>query len=264
MDAVHYEVEGGVATLTLNRPHKGNAWLAWFGEVYFDRLAQAGSDPGVRAIVVTGAGKHFCVGMDMDILAKETGGNPKPERPKEIAAFAPRPQSFPQTIPKPVIAAVNGACAGMGLIMAVMCDIRFAARDARFCSAFSKRGLVAEHGISWILPRLVGPADALDILLSSRVVQAEEARTMGLVNRLEEPEDLVAQAQEYARELARSVAPSSMKLIKQQVYSHLETGSQAAMAFSINLMERSIQEPDFKEGVASFIEKRDPNFRPVA
>jgi enoyl-CoA hydratase/carnithine racemase len=263
-DAVTYEVEDGVVTLTLNRPHRGNAWLAWFGEVYMDRLDQAALDPEVRAIVITGAGKHFCVGMDMGVLTKEVeGGGERGSGSEDVPATARRPQIHTQSIPKPVIAAVNGACAGMGLIMAVMCDLRFAASDARFCSAFSKRGLVAEHGISWMLPRLVGPSHALDILLSSRIVPAEEALHMGLVNRVTPPEEVVAEAQSYARELARLVAPSSMQTIKRQVYEHLNTSPQVAMAESLALMERSLTQSDFKEGVSSFVQQRDPLFLPV-
>src|ERR1700726_3359416 len=154
---------------------------------YFDLLEDCGRPRDVRVIVVTGAGRGFCAGADMQDL-ENLGQNGD-------AALAHaqdrRPQTFPHTIEKPIIAAINGPCAGIGLVQALMCDLRFAAADAKFTTAFARRGLVAEHGISWILPRLVGPARALDLLLSGRVVLAEEACALGLVNRVLAPEALL-------------------------------------------------------------------------
>jgi enoyl-CoA hydratase/carnithine racemase len=166
-------------------------------------------------------------------------------------------------IPKPVVAAINGACAGLGLVHACACDIRFAAAGAKFTTAFSRRGLVAEHGLSWTLPRIVGPGRALDLLMSGRVVLAEEALEMGLVQRVLPPDELLDATVAYADELATLSAPSSMKAIKHQVWSHLSMSVEEALADSNELMVASLREPDFKEGVASFLEKRPPAFRPV-
>jgi enoyl-CoA hydratase/carnithine racemase len=166
-------------------------------------------------------------------------------------------------IPKPIIGAVNGACAGYGLVIALMCDIRFAAAGAKFTSAFVRRGLIAEYGISWLLPRLTGVARALDILLSGRVLLAEEAGEMGLVNRVVAPESVVADAQAYARELAENCSPASMAVIKRQVYGHLDAELGVALEDALRLMERSLTTDDFREGVASYVEQRRPRFGPL-
>jgi enoyl-CoA hydratase/carnithine racemase len=144
-----------------------------------------------------------------------------------------------------------------------MCDLRFAARGAKFTTAFARRGLVAEHGISWILPRLVGPARALDLLLSGRVLLAEEAEQLGLVNRAIEPERLLDETLAYARDLVVNCAPSSMATMKRQVYADLDRGVAEVLPEADRLMAASLQAPDFREGVQSFLEKREPRFAPV-
>ena len=154
----------GVAVLTLNRPDRLNAWTHEMKRVYFDHLEACSADPDVRVIVLTGAGRGFCAGADMDELNSVAGGGL--EASSAEAAQDPRLQTFPLSIPKPIIAAVNGPCAGLGFVHALMCDLRFAAAGAKLTTAFSRRGLIAEHGISWILPRVVGPSHALDLLLS--------------------------------------------------------------------------------------------------
>ncbi len=171
-----------------------------------------------------------------------------------------RAQTFPLSIPKPIIAAVNGACAGIGLVQALMCDLRFAAAGAKLTTAFARRGLVAEHGISWMLPRLVGPARALDLLLSGRVVLAEEAQALGLVNRVLAPEALLDATLDYAHELVVNCSPASMATMKRQVYADLEQALPDALAEADRLMLASFTAPDFVEGVASFVERRDPRF----
>src|SRR5690242_5615197 len=207
-EVVLHEInDEGVAVLTLNRPDRLNAWTREMENLYFDLLEQCGRDGDVRAIVVTGAGRGFCAGADMgDLQDLGNGGGPSAEE----AAAERRPQRLPLSIPKPVIAAINGPCAGIGLVQALMCDVRFAAEGAKFTTAFARRGLVAEHGISWLLPRLVGPARALDLLLSGRVVLAEEAEQLGLVNRSLPADRVVDEALAYARDLAANCAPSSM------------------------------------------------------
>lgn len=255
-EVVLYEVENGVATVTLNRPASLNAWTPAMGRLYFDRLEDADADPAVRAIVVTGAGRGFCAGADFDYLrGVEQGG--------EAAEPDPRPQSLPRTLRKPVIAAVNGPCAGLGFVIAMMCDIRFAARGAKLTTAFARRGLIAEHGLSWVLSRVSGTATALDLLLSGRTLQAEEALELGVVDRLTEAGQAAAEATAYASELARFSSPASMAAIKRQVYDDLEQGIEASAADAVRYMEESFTRPDFGEGVNSFVERRPPDFPPL-
>jgi enoyl-CoA hydratase/carnithine racemase len=255
-EVVQIEIEDGVALLTLNRPERLNAWTAEMEHAYFALLERCAEDDQVRAIVVTGAGRGFCAGADMQQLqALGNGAGAAAAEPRERL-----PQSFPLSIPKPIIAAVNGACAGIGLVQALMCDLRFAAEGAKLTTAFARRGLVAEHGISWMLPRLVGPARALDLLMSGRVVFAEEAVDLGLVNRVLAPDRLLEATLDYARELVVNCSPASMATMKRQVYADLERTLPDALAEADRLMLASFTGPDFVEGVASFIERRDPRF----
>jgi enoyl-CoA hydratase/carnithine racemase len=258
-EVVQSSIEDGVAVLTLNRPDRLNAWTAEMERSYFDLLAECGEGADVRVIVVTGAGRGFCAGADMEELRSIGDGN------LEAAARDrdTRPQAFPLSIPKPIIAAINGPVAGIGLVQALMCDLRFAAEGAKITTAFARRGLVAEHGISWILPRLVGPARALDLLLSGRIVLAEEAAELGLVNRVLAPETLLEETLSYARELAAMSSPASMAAMKRQVYADLDRGLGDAVAEANRLMVESFGGPDFAEGVASFLERREPRFAPL-
>ncbi len=259
-EVVQIEIEDGVALLTLNRPERLNAWTAEMEHAYFGLLEQCAEDDRVRAIVVTGAGRGFCAGADMQELQALGNGS-------SAAAAEPRerlPQSFPLSIPKPIIAAVNGACAGIGLVQALMCDLRFAAEGAKLTTAFARRGLIAEHGISWMLPRLVGPARALDLLMSGRVLFAEEAVDLGLVNRVLAPDRLLEASLDYARELVVNCSPASMAAMKHQVYADLERTLPDALAEADRLMFASFTGPDFVEGVASFLERRDPRFAALA
>jgi len=258
-EVVQSSIEDGIAVLTLNRPERLNAWTAEMERSYFDLLAECGESADVRVIVVTGAGRGFCAGADMDELRSIGDGN------LETAARDrdTRPQAFPLSIPKPIIAAINGPVAGIGLVQALMCDLRFAAEGAKITTAFARRGLVAEHGISWILPRLIGPARALDLLLSGRIVLAEEAAELGLVNRVLPRETLLDETLSYARELAAMSSPASMAAMKRQVYADLERGLTDAVAEANRLMVESFGAPDFAEGVASFVERREPRFAPL-
>ena len=259
-DVVLFEVTDRVAVLTLNRPDRLNAWTQAMQRRYFDLLAECGEREDVRAIVVTGAGRGFCAGADMQDLQAIGAGN----LDGLVGEHDERPQAFPLTIPKPIIAAINGACAGLGLVQALMCDLRFAAADAKFTTAFARRGLVSEHGISWILPRLIGPARALDLLLSARVVLGSEAAELGLVNRAVEDGRTLEVAVDYARELATYSAPSSMATAKRQVYADLDRGLEPAVAEANQLMGESLQAADFVEGVRSFVERREPAFAPLS
>jgi enoyl-CoA hydratase/carnithine racemase len=255
-EVVQYEVQDGVALLTLNRPERLNAWTSEMQRAYFDALEHCGSSEDVRVIVLTGAGRGFCAGADMQELQAIGNG----DIDSAVEAHDRRPQTFPLSIPKPIIAAINGPCAGLGLVQALMCDMRFAASGAKLTTAFARRGLIAEHGISWILPRLVGPAAALDLLLSGRVLLAEEAHELGLVNRALAPELLLEETMVFARDLATNCSPASMATIKRQVYAALEQDLSQALAEADGLMLESFTAPDFGEGVTSFLERRDPRF----
>jgi enoyl-CoA hydratase/carnithine racemase len=254
-ELVLYEAKDGIATLTLNRPERLNAWTPALGTRYFDLLERAADDPSVRVIVVTGAGRGFTAGADMAVLSGDAPGG---------SGGDTRPQTFPLTIPKPILAAVNGACAGIGLVLALMCDVRLAAAGAKFTTAFARRGLVAEHGIAWMLPRLVGPARAFDLLFSGRVFLAEEAAELGIVNRVLPPERLVPETTAYARELCEQCSPAAMAEMKRQVYAAYESNLAQSVALANRLMVESFGRPDFREGVASFVERRAPRFSPLA
>lgn len=259
-DVVLYEVRDRVALLTLNRPDRMNAWTGELENRYFDLLERAAGDADVAAIVVTGAGRGFCPGADMDLLqglGGEAGGG--------LASNAPerRPVTFPLTIPKPIVGAINGACAGVGLVQALMFDVRFAAAGAKFTTAFARRGLVAEYGSSWLLPRLVGLSNAADLLLSARVVTAEEAKELGMVNRVYPVESLLESTMAYAADLAGNCSPASMAAMKGQLLRHATLSVDDALEDSNALMRQSLKGPDFKEGVSSYVEKRPPAFAPL-
>jgi enoyl-CoA hydratase/carnithine racemase len=246
-------VDAGVCTLTLHNPERRNAWSVAMEERYFALLDQADADPDVRAIVVTGAGTTFCPGLDTQRLSAAAGEG-------RLALGVRRPQTYPLRIRKPMIAAINGACAGIGLMQACNCDVRFAARGAKFTTAYARRGLPAEYGSSWLLPRLIGVENALDLLLSGRVIEADEAKALGLISRVCDPASVLTDAQEYARDLAEHCSPRSMAAIRRQVYGDLSRDFSASMVHTLALMQDFAGNPDFAEGVASFVEKRPPKF----
>jgi enoyl-CoA hydratase/carnithine racemase len=272
--------DDGVAVLTLNRPDRLNAWTGELEQQYFGALRECAASEQVRVIVVTGAGRGFCAGADMQSLqdigaavsgaggengaASADGAAAGADADAQAAAREQTSQTFTLGVPKPVIAAINGPCAGIGLVLALMCDVRFVAENAKLTTAFARRGLVAEHGISWILPRLVGPARALDLLLSGRVVLGREAVELGLCNRATPAETVLEETLAYARELATQCSPASMAQMKRQVYAAMEEPLADALAEADRLMLASFAKPDFAEGVASFVERREPRFVPLA
>lgn len=264
-EPVLYEVRpGGVALITLNRPDRMNGWGGGLATAFYARLDDAEADPGVRAIVVTGNGRAFCAGADMGDLTSISAATVDDAAGTDVSKLVgARHPHFVMTMRKPVIAAVNGACAGMGLTMALACDVRFAAAGAKFTTSFARRGLIAEYGISWILPRIVGTGVALDLLLSGRVFLAEEAADLGLVKAVVAPEVLLGTAIAYAEDIATNCAPSSLAVIKQQVYADTMRDVFAASDDAEKLMHDSMQRPDFIEGITSFFEKRQPNFPPL-
>ncbi len=246
--------QDAVGIITLNRPDRLNAWTGQMERHYFDALTTLAADSGVKAIVVTGAGRGFCAGADMsDLDDHATSG------PKDVAGE--RPQTFPLTIGKPIIAAINGPCAGIGLVQALMCDLRFAVEGAKLTTSFAKLGLIAEHGTSWLLAKHVGIGNALDLLLSARVVRSEEALRMGLVNRVCPDGTVVEEAIAYGQMLATTVSPAAMSIIKAQVYEHYNVALASALEKSNALMSRTLEQEDFREGVRSFIDERAPVYR---
>jgi enoyl-CoA hydratase/carnithine racemase len=258
-ELVLFDVQDDVAVLTFNRPDRLNAWTPELQTRYFDLLEECAARADVRAIILTGAGRGFCAGADMQGLGELA------ERDGERPAAAPdsRPVTFALGITKPVIAAINGPCAGIGLVHAVMCDLRFAAAGAKITTAFARRGLVAEHGLSWMLPRLVGPARALDLLLSGRVLLGAEAAELGLVNHAVDDDRVLEEAMGYARMLATECSPASMAAMKRQVYADYERTLAESLDEANRLMAESFSRPDFAEGVQSFVERRSPDFAPL-
>ena len=207
-------------------------------------------------IVVTGAGRGFCAGADFRTLSAVQDGSYKGEPDK-------RPNTFPTTIRKPIIAAVNGACAGLGMVHALVCDLIFTADEAKWTTAFARRGLIAEYGLSWILPRLIGHAKAMDLLLSGRTFSGAEAYELGLVNRSVPRESLLEETLAYARELAVHSSPASMAVMKRQIWGDWNQSLESSESAAVRQMVKAFTRPDFAEGVASFLERREPRFPPL-
>jgi enoyl-CoA hydratase/carnithine racemase len=272
-EEILYDVADGVATITLNRPAKLNAWTLHMEREVREAMGRAEQDDQVRAIIVTGAGRAFCAGMDMQKLSELTGANLTPaavERLRAewlggasragVRADFQRTYSYFPAIGKPILAALNGPTVGLGLVIALYCDLRFAAEEATMSTAFSRRGLIAEHGLSWMLPRLVGIANACDLLFSARSVTAPEALRMGLINRVLPSDELMAGVRAYALELATMVSPRSLRVMKKQIYEALFQTLDEAIDMANEEMFKSLVCADFKEGVAHFLAKRKPVF----
>jgi enoyl-CoA hydratase/carnithine racemase len=258
-DLVRYDVHDAVCVITLDHPERRNAWSPAMETQYFAMLDRAAQDDDVRAIVLTGAGKWFCPGLDSQRLEAAAG-------PVGLRLEGRRPMHYGWTIPKPMIAAINGACAGIGLVQALVCDVRFVARGARISTAYAKLGVPAEHGLSWILPRLIGVEWALDLLLSARPIEAEEAVRIGLASRICELGAALTEATAYARSLALNCSPRSMATIRRQVWGDLSRGyteaNESWFAAMRNLNRP--ENPDFAEGVSAFVDRRAPRFGPLA
>lgn len=268
---VIYSVEQGVAVVTLNRPDRLNAMtLTMAGEVRA-AMQQASDDDEVRVIVLTGAGRGFCAGADAARLQGRVSGiaveeEEAPPFTGAIEGGLDLPQAFAAkyawiaTVPKPVIAAVNGPAVGVGMVLPMFADIRFASDTARFGTAFSKRGLVPEYGLGWLLPRLIQPSKAFDLLYTARLVDADEAIDMGLVDKVFPTNELLPAAMDYARELATAVSPRSNRVVKRMVYQGLDQGFGSAMEQCLADMADAQKSDDFKEGIAAWKDKRAPIF----
>jgi enoyl-CoA hydratase/carnithine racemase len=270
-EKILYTVDDPIATLTLNRPRVLNAWTPRMGAEMKHALAQAEEDRRVVAIVLTGAGRGFCAGADLkqleDISEGRRGGEELPTLDADPGDPAMEDfrgtYTYPMSMRKPIIAAINGPIAGMAIPMALACDLRFASDRASFTTAFSQRGLVAEWGIAWLLTRVVGPAHALDLLFSARKFDAPEAERLGLVNRVLPHDELLPFVRGYAEDLAARCSPTSMAIMKRQVYEQMTERLGPAEKEAVRLMLESFERPDFREGVTSFLEKRSPHFERI-
>lgn len=265
-----YAIDGPVATITINRPETLNALTDLTQAEIRHALDASERNADVIGTVLTGAGRGFCSGVDMNALgAMSEAGRILSQRHEHLKADPGNPDADPNYrwspayflgLRKPLVAAVNGACAGLGFSYATFCDMRFMERGARIVSSFAPRGLIAEHGTSWMLPRLVGPSNALDIFWSSRRIEAEEAYRMGWANRICEPGEAAKDAQAYLHGIAGTSAPIALMMMKKQVWRHLNEELGPAMAETTRWIDESLARDDFKEGVASFVEKRPPRF----
>ena len=284
---ITYGIDNGIAIITLNRPEKLNAWTWVMAREVREAMYSAASDESVKVILLTGAGRGFCAGADMSELESapdRESSNPEPNNqlsPEQQVSILMMTKTEEELDPenknynrddfrkrysyllginKPLIAAINGPAAGVGLVISLYCDIRFASDKAKFSTAFSRRGLIAEHGISWTLPRIVGVANALDLLFSSRIIDAQEALSMGLINSVFPADNFMKSVMAYASQLAETVSPRSTRIIKRQVYNAQFQNLAQACADADEELLLSLKSEDFQEGVSHFLEKRSPKF----
>ena len=268
------DIEDHILIITLNRPDRLNAWTGQMQMEVQDAIERAGTDDAIRAIVVTGAGRGFCAGADMaglqeispegeaaDAATSGTVTHDIDPNSEDLAVLYPGRFGYMYACPKPIIAAINGPCAGIGLIFTLYADMRFANQDAKFTTAFSQRGLIAEHGIAWLLPRLVGEAHALDLLFTARVFRGAEAERVGLVNRALPANEVLPYVMDTAKHLATQVSPRSLAIMKRQIRESYFQSFARSLKVADQEMKDSFASFDFKEGVDSFVEKRPPAFQ---
>jgi len=252
MEHLLLDVDAGTALITLNRPERYNAYTRAMGAELFRTLGELDADDAVRAIVITGAGKHFCAGAELDASGDTFKSSFRSTREAEAAAQPYRMQT-------PVIAALNGAAVGIGATLPLQWDIRIASERARIGFVFVRRGIIPEASSTWLLPRLVGMSVAADLLLTGRMIEADEALRVGLVSRVVAHDDLLDSALDMARDIARNTAPVSVAITKRLLWRQLaELDPRAAKAREDELFEWSGKQPDAVEGVKSFMEKRAP------
>lgn len=265
-EEIIYDAADPVAMITLNRPQALNAWTPQMSGELHDALRRATLDPAVVGIVITGAARAFCAGADLRMLAAKESPPASTKPPGTRNSRDSKRDDFSGqftallAVPKPVVAAINGPIAGMAVALALACDLRFMANDALLTTSFSQRGLIAEWGLSWLLPRLVGPAVALDLLYSSRKIDGREAARLGLVNAALPTDEVVEHSRQYVIGLAERCSPTALSIMKRQVYEQLHAGLGDAERDAGRLMRESFERPDFREGVSSFLEKRPPLF----
>ncbi len=267
-EQITYDVSNFVATIALNRPDKLNAWTQKMDEEVSAAIRAGAADDQVRVIILTGAGKGFCAGADMSLLSGVIANAPSVAAnltsgialDGDVRADFKNKHAWLLSVPKPIMAAINGPAVGLGFIIPLYCDFRFASEKAKFSVIFSKRGLVAEYGLAWMLPRLVGVGNAIELMFTSKVVDAQEALRLGLVSRVLPEENFLPAVQEIARELATTVSPRSLRVMKRQIYTGLLQNLGEAFDLATEEMKASFGAEDFKEGVAHFLEKRSAAF----
>jgi len=251
-DVVTSSLDQGVLLVSLNRPERLNAMTPAMERRYAEIVLAAADDPAVKVIVITGTGRAFCAGADMGSLDDMASGKGRPEKLRR--------HRFLTEIPKPVIAAVNGACMGAGFSLAMMCDLRFAGMATKIGAGTARLGLPAEYGTDWMLAHTVGVARAFEILASGRLFSGAEAERLGLVNRVLPDADLLSETLRFATELATQCAPRSLAMIKRQIYQSVEASLAAADDTGERQIVRSIAAPDFAEALAARREKRPARF----
>ncbi len=251
------DLVSGVLTVTLNRPQRLNAWTYEMGDAYFDLLDSADDDTAVRAVILTGAGRAFCAGLDTDALGAATRGGPLP------MPAAGRRMTYAQGFRKPLIGAINGPCVGFGLVQALACDVLFAAESAYFLTAFAQRGLNAEYGTSWLLPRIIGQTRATEWLFSGRRMAAIEAERTGLINGVHPDDELLSRVTDYTRNLVATASPVALADSKRQIHEDWSRTRIEAEDYAKTLGHRPGHRIDFAEGVRSFVERRAPQFAPL-
>ncbi|MCC5873796.1 MAG: enoyl-CoA hydratase/isomerase family protein [Gammaproteobacteria bacterium] len=268
---VTYRVEDGVGIITLNRPDKLNAWTGEMDELVYRFMGEASADDAVRVVLFTGAGRGFCAGADMESLkqiqsrgSQGNAGMGSEQIDRRIEADVPadfglRYTYFP-SVPKPIIGAINGVAAGIGMVLALYCDVRLWSDAARMNTVFAKRGLIAEHGIGWMLQRLVGPSRTAELLFSARFLHADEALNMGLANAVFPAASFEEDALAYAKNWATTVSPRSLRVMKRQLWNDAFSTLTEAVERGNSEMVSSFDTEDFKEGLAHFLEKRAPRF----
>ena len=268
LEATRYEVAGGVATITLDRPDRLNAWTATMNAEYRAHLQSASVDNAVRVIVVTGAGRGFCAGAESDdLVGHAERGSYDSGAPGDLATpgYGVRAEfdaelAYHFGIAKPILAAINGPVAGIGFALSCYCDLRFAARGAKFTTAHGKLGLPCAFGLAWLLPRLIGLPRALDLILSSRTFTADEAHDLGLVTAVVDGPDLLDHVKSYAQTLATTVSPASLAVSKRQVYESFHMTAAESVRAAEAMLDPMMAGPDYREGVAAVREKRSPVF----
>lgn len=270
---VLYDVLQGIATITLNRPERLNALNSQLEAELYAAFERADRDEDVRVIILTGAGRGFCAGADLELLDQVQQIDPESADMEELKnKFVPshhregvhdgyqKTYSYFPAIAKPVIGAINGPAVGLGFVLSLYCDVRIAADTARFGTAFAQRGLIAEHGISWMLPRIVGISNTFDLLYTARIIDAAEALSIGLVSQVVPHADLQSKVREYAAVLVNTTSPRSQRVMKRQVYTALNQHLDEAIDMANDEMLKSFLCEDFAEGLAHFVEKRPPRF----
>ncbi|MCP5070643.1 MAG: hypothetical protein GY946_29115 [bacterium] len=254
-----FAVEDGVATITLNRPERMNAFTFPLGAELERAYARCDEDDAVRAIILTGAGKAFCAGADMGGGEKTFGDVEGGRRAADPGGKARRLAAW--QVRKPVVAAINGHAVGVGLTLAMQCDLRIVAREAKLAFAFVRRGIIPELGSNSILPRVVGFSRAADLMLSGRTFRGEEAAALGVASEALPAEDVLPRAQEWARDVAVNAAPISIAITKRLLWEGVTETPAETIAKEKPLLAWIGKQRDAVEGVRSFLERRPPEWK---